>query len=106
MKQVINYFSEEIIMVTETVVMPSPIEAHHFLPSPEVVLQPVAPVNEGDIAVVCVEDMDPDISRDFNVTVTLNVTSGTATGQSKDSQMLISSSLVPRLSSVLYCGIK
>ncbi len=58
------------------------------------VLQPVAPVNEGGSAVVCVEDMDPDISRDFNVTVTLNVTSGTATGQSMDPQMLISSSFV------------
>ncbi len=46
------------------------------------VLQPVAPVNEGGSAVVCVEDVDPDISRDINVTVTLNVTSGTATGRS------------------------
>ncbi len=58
------------------------------------VLQPVTPVNEGDSAVVCVEDMDPAISRDSNITVTLNVISGTATGQSMDPQMLISSSLV------------
>ncbi len=58
------------------------------------VLQPVAPVNEGGSAVVCVEDTDPGVSRDFNITVTLNVISGTATGQSMDPQMLISSSLV------------
>ncbi len=68
--------------------------SHFLLSTVLLVLQPVTPVNEGDIAVVCVEDMDPDISRDFNVTVTLNVISGTATGQSMDPQMLISSSLV------------
>ncbi len=52
-------------------------------------LQSVSPVTEGVDATVCVDAAFPAGGSDCNITITLDVTDGTATGESKCSQRIV-----------------